>query len=86
MLVQAEVEGERLSDDEIVRFAMLMIFAGGETVEKTLATFVRNLVAHATQLATLHADWTLFDRALAESLALPLRPIWFRAERVAKLL
>ena len=45
MLADAEVEGQRLTDEEIVHFAMLMIFAGGETVEKTLATFVRNLDA-----------------------------------------
>ncbi len=68
MLVNTEVDGQRLTDDEIVGFAMLMIFAGGETVEKTLATFVRNLVAHPEQLAALQADWSLFDPALAESL------------------
>jgi cytochrome P450 len=68
MLVDAEVEGQRLTDDEIVGFAMLMIFAGGETVEKTLATFLRNLIAHPEQAAALQADWSLFDRALAESL------------------
>jgi pulcherriminic acid synthase len=68
MLVNSELDGQRLTDDEIVGFAMLMIFAGGETVEKTLATFVRNLVAHPEQLAALQADWSLFDCALAESL------------------
>jgi cytochrome P450 len=68
MLAEAEVEGQRLTDDEIVHFAMLMIFAGGETVEKTLGTFVRNLVAHPDQLAALQNDWSIFDRALAESL------------------
>lgn len=68
MLVNSDVEGQRLTDDEIVHFAMLMIFAGGETVEKTLATFVRNLVAHPAQLAALQASWTLFNQALAESL------------------
>ncbi|MFL6449574.1 MAG: cytochrome P450 [Bryobacteraceae bacterium] len=68
MLASAEVEGQRLTDDEIVHFAMLMIFAGGETVEKSLATFVRNLLAHSAQLAALQADWNLFDQALAESL------------------
>ena len=67
-LANAEVDGQRLTDDEIVHFAMLMIFAGGETVERTLGTFVRNLVAHPAQLAELQQDWTLFDRALAESL------------------
>ena len=68
MLAHAEVEGQQLTDDEIVRFGMLMIFAGGETVEKTLATFVRNLVAHPAQLSALRADRGLMDRALAESL------------------
>jgi pulcherriminic acid synthase len=68
MLAQVEVEGQRLTDDEIVRFGMLMIFAGGETVEKTLATFVRNLVAHPAQLSALRADRARMDRALAESL------------------
>jgi cytochrome P450 len=68
MLADAEVEGQRLSDDEIIHFAMLMIFAGGETVEKTLGTFLRNLVAHPEQMAALRDDWTCFDRALAESL------------------
>lgn len=68
ILMQAEWEGQRLSDDEILHFAMLMIFAGGETVEKTLATFVRNLLAHPEQLSALQADWGLFPRALAESL------------------
>jgi len=68
MLAHVEVEGQKLTDDEIVRFGMLMIFAGGETVEKTLATFVRNLVAHQAQLSALRADRTLLDRALAESL------------------
>jgi pulcherriminic acid synthase len=68
MLTDAEVEGQRLTDEEIVHFAMLMIFAGGETIEKTLSTFVRNLVAHPAQMRALRADWALFDRALAESL------------------
>ena len=68
MLAHAEVEAQQLTDDEIVRFGMLMIFAGGETVEKTLATFVRNLVGHPEQLSALQADRTLLDRALAESL------------------
>lgn len=68
MLAQAEIEGQQLTDDEIVRFGMLMIFAGGETVEKTLATFIRNLVAHPTQMSALRSDRTLLDRALAESM------------------
>lgn len=68
MLANTEMDGEALSDDEIVRFGMLMIFAGGETVEKTLATFMRNLVAHPAHLAALRADRSLLGRSLAESI------------------
>ena len=68
MLVNSEIEGQKLTDEEIVQFAMLMIFAGGETVEKTLATFLRNLVAHPAQSEALQTSWMLFDQALAESL------------------
>ena len=49
-------KAQSLGDDEICRFGMLMIFAGGETTEKTLATCFRNLVSHPEQLAALRAD------------------------------
>lgn len=68
LLAAPDTEGPRLTDDEIVRAAMLLVFAGGETVEKTLATFLRNLLAHPGQLGRIRADRTLIDRALAESL------------------
>ena len=68
MLASVEVEGERLGDDEICRFGMLMIFAGGETTEKTLSTCVRNLVSHPEQLASVRADSRRIERAIAESI------------------
>lgn len=68
LLTAADMDGQRLTDDEIVRAAMLMVFAGGETVEKTLATFIRNLLAHPEQLARVRGDRLLIDQALAESL------------------
>lgn len=68
MLAGVEVEGERLGDDEILRFGMLMIFAGGETTEKTLATCFRNLVSHPDQLDAVRADGSLIERAIAESI------------------
>ena len=57
-----------MTDDAIVRAIMLMVFAGGETVEKTLATFLRNLLAHPGQLIQIRNDRSMIDRALAESL------------------
>lgn len=68
MLAGVESDGQRLGDDEICRFGMLMIFAGGETTEKTLATCFRNLVSHPEQLAAVRADRSLIERAIAESI------------------
>ncbi|MBS0448760.1 MAG: cytochrome P450 [Proteobacteria bacterium] len=66
-LATAEVDGERLGEEEIVRFGMLMVFAAGETTEKGLSTTLRNLIAHPDQLARVRADRALVARAIAES-------------------
>jgi pulcherriminic acid synthase len=66
-LVTTIVEGDRLTDDQIIRFAMLMVFAGGETTEKGLATTLRYLLAHPEALAAVRQDRTLLPRAIAES-------------------
>lgn len=66
-LAQAEVDGAQLSEEEIVRFGMLMVFAAGETTEKGISTTLRNLIAHPDQLARVYADRALVSRAIAES-------------------
>jgi cytochrome P450 len=66
-LATTTVEGGRLDDEQIVRFAMLMVFAGGETTEKGLATTLRNLLAHPGALAAVREDRSLVPRAIAES-------------------
>jgi cytochrome P450 len=67
-LATTTVEGDRLTDEQIVRFAMLMVFAGGETTEKGLSTTLRNLLAHPDALAAVRQDRSLLPRAIAESL------------------
>jgi len=66
-LATTVVEGDRLTDEQIIRFAMLMVFAGGETTEKGLATTLRNLLAHPEALAAVRQDRSLLPRAIAES-------------------
>ncbi|OFW36486.1 MAG: hypothetical protein A3J29_14230 [Acidobacteria bacterium RIFCSPLOWO2_12_FULL_67_14b] len=66
-LATTTVAGERLTDEQIVRFAMLMVFAGGETTEKGLSTTLRNLLAHPDALAAVRQDRSLLPRAIAES-------------------
>jgi pulcherriminic acid synthase len=66
-LATTTVEGDRLTDEQIVRFAMLMVFAGGETTEKGLSTTLRNLLAHPEALTAVRQDRSLLPRAIAES-------------------
>jgi len=66
-LATTKVEGDRLTDEQIIRFAMLMVFAAGETTEKGLATTLRNLLAHPDTLAAVRQDRSLLPRAIAES-------------------
>ena len=66
-LVTTMVDGDRLTDDQIIRFTMLMVFAAGETTEKGQATVLRNLLAHPDALAMVREDLSLLPRAIAES-------------------
>ena len=66
-LATTTVEGDRLTDEQIIRFAMLMVFAGGEATEKGLSTTLRNLLSHPDVLAAVREDMSLLPRAIAES-------------------
>jgi pulcherriminic acid synthase len=52
-LCRAEVDGERMSDEEIKAFVSLLLVAGGETTDKAIASMVRNLLDHPDQLAAV---------------------------------
>ena len=67
-LVAAELEGRRLSDEEILGFAMLLIAGGNETTEKLIANTVHQLARHPDQRARLIADPSLIPSAVEESL------------------
>ncbi|MFB9312998.1 cytochrome P450 [Nocardioides plantarum] len=55
-LLQAEVDGDRLDDGEIIAFLFLMVVAGNETTTKLLGNAVHHLAAHPDQLAAVFAD------------------------------
>jgi cytochrome P450 len=57
-LVEAEIEGERLADPEIVGFALLMIVAGNETTTKLLGNCIYWAGKNPDQLAAVFADPT----------------------------
>ncbi|MEU2947971.1 cytochrome P450 [Nocardiopsis alba] len=67
-LCLAEVDGTRMTDEEIKAFCSLLLAAGGETTDKALSSLFANLIAHPEQLTALREDRSLVPRALAESL------------------
>ncbi|WP_329205996.1 cytochrome P450 [Streptomyces sp. NBC_00683] len=68
-LIQARDEGgDRLSSDELVGMAFLLLVAGHETTVNLIANGVRALLDHPDQLALLRADPELIDGAVEEML------------------
>ncbi|MFJ4923109.1 cytochrome P450 [Streptomyces sp. NPDC088725] len=67
-LCAAEVDGVRMSDEDIKAFCSLLLAAGGETTDKAIASIFANLMLHPDQLAAVRADRTLIARAFAETL------------------
>ncbi|MCD2190534.1 cytochrome P450 [Actinomycetospora soli] len=55
-LVQAEVDGERLNDDEIAAFFVLLSVAGNDTTRNTISSTVRQFTLHPDQRDLLAAD------------------------------
>jgi pulcherriminic acid synthase len=67
-LCAAEVDGVRMSDEDIKAFCSLLLAAGGETTDKAIASIFANLLLHPEQLAAVREDRTLIARAFAETL------------------
>jgi cytochrome P450 len=67
-LVQAEVEGERLTDDEILGFFQLLLVAGQETTANLINNAVLCLLEHPDELARLRAAPQLLPSAIEEVL------------------
>ncbi len=55
-LLAAEIEGDRLEDQEIIAFLFLMVVAGNETTTKLLGNALYHLTRHPDQLAAVFAD------------------------------
>lgn len=56
MLVQAELDGDRLSDPELQWFFLLLVNAGGDTTRNLLAAGLQLLFEHPAERARLAAD------------------------------
>jgi cholest-4-en-3-one 26-monooxygenase len=68
VLVHAEVEGQRMSDDEIVMETLLILIGGDETTRHTLSGGTEQLLRHRDQWDVLVADPELLPSAIEEML------------------
>ncbi|MDT5258146.1 MAG: hypothetical protein QOD10_3226, partial [Mycobacterium sp.] len=55
-LLEAEIDGDRLTDEEVMAFLFLMVVAGNETTTKLLANAAYWGSRHPDQLAPVYAD------------------------------
>ncbi len=67
-LLQAEEDGDRLSEDEVVSMVFLLIGAGYETTVYLITNAVLTLLQHPDQLEKLRANPDLMDSAIEEVL------------------
>lgn len=67
-LISAEVEGDRLSRDELIATAALLLIAGHDTTVSLLGNMVHSLLTHADQLQLVRADRTLIPGTVEEVL------------------
>ncbi|WP_229758912.1 cytochrome P450 [Peterkaempfera bronchialis] len=79
-LVQAGIDGERLTDEDIVSFATLLLLAGHITTSVLVGNTVLCLDRHPELLRTVREDRSLIPALIEETLR--LRPPFTRIERV----
>lgn len=68
VLVHAEVEGQKMSDDEIVMETLLLLIGGDETTRHTLSGGTAQLLRHRDQWDAVVADPSLLPGAIEEML------------------
>ena len=68
LMLRAEVEGDRLSSDEVVSNCVLLLFAGHETTTNLLGNGLYHLLRHPEQEAKLRAHPELTESAVEELL------------------
>ncbi len=67
-LVTAELDGEKLDDDEIYSFLRMLLPAGIETTYRSSGNLLFLLLTHPEQLEAVRTDRTLVPQAIEESL------------------
>ena len=82
-LIQADVDGEHLSDTEFNSFFLLLAVAGNETTRNLISGGLLALLEHPDQLERLRRDRSLLPRAVEELLRWVTPVIHFRRTATA---
>ena len=67
-LAQVEMDGEKLTDEEIFSFLRLLLPAGAETTYRSSGNLLYGLLSNPDQLEAVRADRTLIPRAIEEGI------------------
>jgi cytochrome P450 len=86
-LVEAEVDGERLTDEDILGFFQLLLLAGSETTTNLIGSAVLCLAEYPGQLARLRAAPDLLESAIEEVLRFrsPVQMVFRQTRREVEL-
>ncbi|MGI8553163.1 MAG: cytochrome P450 [Dehalococcoidia bacterium] len=68
ILIEAEVDGEKLTENDILEFCFLLLLAGNETTRNAISGGLQVLCEHPQERARLQADMSLIDSAVEEIL------------------
>ncbi|HZJ28074.1 MAG TPA: cytochrome P450 [Acidimicrobiia bacterium] len=68
VLAHAELDGQRLTDDEIIAFLRLLLPAGAETTYRSSSNLLFGLLSRPDQLDALREDRSLMGQAIEEGL------------------
>jgi cytochrome P450 len=82
-VVQAQVDGEGLSDADIVGFTILLLIAGNETTTNLLANLLHHLADHPDQWTQLRDNPKLIDAAIEEILRFDAPVHWVNRKATA---
>jgi cytochrome P450 len=66
-LADAEIDGEKLADEEIFSFLRLLLPAGVETTYRSLGNLLFGLLSHPEQLDAVRADRSLLPQTIEEA-------------------
>ncbi len=68
LLAQAELDGQQLTNDEIIAFCRLLLPAGAETTYRAASNMMAGLLSEPAQLDAVRADRSLVMEAVEEAL------------------